>query len=165
MVRRMTVPEFCIALELVATTMSTLKGNVVHYDTSLQAVNEAEDVRKELDAAIQHKHELYTIFTIEKAEIVHRYEALIKTFERALVEVKTSVAPAAIPALTPHAVAPVDTMVETLKDFLEKHEKKLAEAQRQQQEPCSTSKEVLEVLEKISEQYCILEAALESISK
>ena len=164
-VRRMTVPEFCIALELVATTMNTLKGNIVQCDTSIQPANEVADLRKELDAAIQQKHELYSIFTIEKADIVHRYEALIKTFERALVEVKTSIAPAAVPSLTPHAVEPVDAMVETLKGFLEEHEKKMALAkQEQEQKSCTTSKEVLEVLEKISEQYCILEAALESIT-
>ena len=157
-IRRMTIPEFCIALELVATTMHSLRGNIQNHVSDPSS--ELEVARKELEMAIQQKHELYSMFSIEKAEIVQRYEKLIKSFERALVEVKASITPCAIPHLTPNAAEPADTMVESLKNFLVEYE-----AKKEKGQPCSTSKEVLDVLEKISEQYCMLEAALETITQ
>ena len=128
-IRRMNVQEFCVALELVSNTMDHLKDSILHHDTT-----------EELEKVIQEKEDLHTVFKNEKADIVQRYEKLLNTYQRSLVEVKT---------------APQEALQSVITQ--------LKELQKKKSEPCGLTTEVSELLEKISEQYCMLEAAIASI--
>jgi len=109
--------------------MDHLKDSILHHDTT-----------QELEKVIQEKEELYTVFKNEKAEIVQRYEKLLNTYQRSLVEVKT---------------APQEALQSVIAQ--------LKALQTKKPEPCGLTTEVSELLEKISEQYCMLEAAIASI--
>jgi hypothetical protein len=127
-VRRLSVQDFCVALELVVNTMDTLKHSVVHNDVDMKGMEQLltlyENLQKERDA-------MKELYDSEKASIVSRYESLINSFQRSIVEIKTSSKP--LDQLRKELVLPIQ--------------------------------ENIKLLEKISEQYCMLESAINAITE
>jgi len=127
-VRRLSVQDFSVALELVVNTMDTLKHSVVHNDVDMKGMEELltlyENLQKERDS-------MKELYDSEKASIVSRYESLLTSFQRSIVEIKTSSKP--LDELRKELIAPIQ--------------------------------ENIKLLEKISEQYCMLESAIISITE
>ena len=126
-VRRLSVQDFCVALELVVNTMDTLKNSVIHNDVDMKGMEQLltlyENLQKERDS-------MKDLYDSEKASIVSRYESLLTSFQRSIVEIKTSSKP--LDELRKELVVPIQ--------------------------------ENIKLLEKISEQYCMLESAITCIT-